>query len=51
MPPKVQRLIDPTPDKTVVYGDYEVCPLTPMRRGWMQLVYITKATHLTPARR
>jgi hypothetical protein len=51
VPRQVQRLIDPAPEETVVYGDYEVCPLTRLRPGRMQMVFIAKAAHLTPARR
>ena len=29
-----------------VYGDFEVCPFTPERKGEMQLVCIESANHL-----
>lgn len=35
--------LDPTGD---VYGDFEVCPFTPQRKGHLQLVCIESAAHL-----
>jgi hypothetical protein len=29
-----------------IYGDFEVCPFTPERKGHLQLVCIESATHL-----
>ena len=33
-----------------VYGDFEVCPFTPERKGDLQLVCIESATHLVKQR-
>lgn len=51
MPPAVQRLIQSAPFDTVVFGDYEVCSLTPTRRGWMQMVFIRRAERLVSVKR
>jgi hypothetical protein len=32
---------------TSVFGDYEVCPFTKERQGWMQMVCIKSAAHLS----
>lgn len=34
-----------------VFGDFEVCPFTPERKGHLQLVCVESATHLRPANR
>jgi len=34
-----------------VFGDFEVCPFTPERKGHLQMVCVESATHLTPANR
>jgi hypothetical protein len=51
MPAAVAKLIEATPDQTVVYGNYLVCPLTPDRPGHMRIVYIAAATRLRADRR
>jgi hypothetical protein len=33
-----------------IYGDFEVCPFTPERKGHLQLVCIESATHLVEKR-
>lgn len=50
-PPAVERLIQSAPSDTDVFGDYDVCPLTRARPGWMQMVFIKRATHLVAVRR
>jgi hypothetical protein len=50
--PEIQTLLSQgEPGATVVYGDYEVCPLSKPHPGWMQFVCIESATHLLPRRR
>lgn len=45
--PEIQRLLSlGEPGETVVYGDYEVCPLSKAHAGWMQFVCVEGATHL-----
>jgi hypothetical protein len=39
------------PGETVVYGDYEVCPLSKPHAGWMEFVCIESASHLVARRR
>lgn len=39
------RTLKVTPDDDV-YGDFEVCPFTPQRKGAMQLVCIESASHV-----
>lgn len=29
-----------------LYGDFKVCPLTPDRQGWMQMVRVESGKHL-----
>jgi hypothetical protein len=29
-----------------VYGDFEICPFTPERKGYMQMVCVESASHL-----
>ena len=31
---------------STVYGDFEVCPFTPERRGFMQMVCVESASHI-----
>jgi hypothetical protein len=50
-PSPVAALIEPAPDRTVVFGDYRVCPLSPQQPGRMQIVYIAGATRLRAERR
>jgi hypothetical protein len=50
-PAEVAALIEPAPDRTVVFGDYRVCPLSPRRPGRMQMVYIAGASRLRAAPR
>jgi len=50
--PEIQTLLSRgEPGATIVYGDYEVCPLSKPHPGWMQFVCIESATHLVPRRR
>jgi len=42
-PEKVKKLVRGEED---IYGDYEVCPFTPQKRGEMQMVCINSATNL-----
>jgi hypothetical protein len=50
--PEIQSLLSRAePGATVVYGDYEVCPLSKAHPGWMQFVCIESATHLAARRR
>lgn len=50
--PEIQtRLSQGEPGATVVYGNYEVCPLSKAHPGWMQFVCIENATHLVARRR
>ncbi|HXP77866.1 MAG TPA: hypothetical protein VN823_27270 [Stellaceae bacterium] len=45
--PEILRLLSQgEPGETVVYGDYEVCPLTKTHPGWMQFVCVEGAAHL-----
>jgi hypothetical protein len=38
------------PGEEAIYGDFEVCPFTPERKGEMQLVCIESASHLVAKR-
>jgi hypothetical protein len=38
------------PGDNAIYGDFEVCPFTPERKGEMQMVCIESATHLVAKR-
>ncbi len=50
--PEIQTLLSQgEPGETVVYGDYEVCPLSKSHPGWMQFVCIESASHLVARRR
>jgi hypothetical protein len=50
--PEIQILLSRgEPGETVVYGDYEVCPLSKPHPGWMQFVCIESAAHLVAQRR
>ena len=50
--PEIQTLLSASePGATVVYGDYEVCPLSKAHPGWMQFVCIESAAHLIARRR
>ncbi len=50
--PEIQTLLSQgEPGATVVYGDYEVCPLSKPHPGWMQFICIESATHLIARRR
>jgi hypothetical protein len=50
--PEIQMLLSRGgPGATVVYGDYEVCPLSKPHPGWMQFVCIESAAHLVARRR
>ena len=45
--PEIQTLLSQgEPGATVVYGDYEVCPLSKPHPGWMQFVCIESARNL-----
>jgi hypothetical protein len=35
-----------TTDVTAIYGDFEICPFTPERKGEMQMVCVESASHL-----
>jgi hypothetical protein len=55
--PILDDAIDPIFPRTLklstgedVYGDFEVCPFTPERKGHLQLVCIESATHLVEKR-
>ena len=39
-----------TPADCPIYGDFEVCPFTPERKGAMQMVCIESANHLVMKR-
>lgn len=50
--PEIQKLLSQgEPGATVVYGDYEVCPLSKPHPGWMQFVCIENSAHLSARRR
>jgi hypothetical protein len=50
--PEIQTLLSQDePGATVVYGDYEVCPLSKAHPGWMQFVCIESTAHLVARRR
>ncbi len=50
--PEIQTLLSQgEPGETVVYGDYEVCPLSKQHPGWMQFVCIESASRLVARRR
>ncbi len=50
--PEIQTLLSQgEPGETVVYGDYEVCPLSKPHPGWMQFVCIESASHLVARHR
>jgi len=50
--PEIQKLLSlGEPGDTVVYGDYDVCPLSKAHPGWMQFVCVEGATHLMVRRR
>ncbi len=50
--PEIQALLSQgEPGATVVYGDYQVCPLSKAHAGWMQFVCIESAAHLAAGRR
>jgi hypothetical protein len=50
--PEIQNLLSlGEPAETVVFGDYEVCPLSRAHAGWMQFVCVEGATHLVARRR
>ncbi len=50
--PEIQTLLSRgEPGETVVYGDYEVCPLSKPHPGWMQFACIESAAHLEARRR
>ena len=51
LPGPVATLIQASPDHTVVFGDYRVCPLSPERAGRMRIVYIAGASRLRAERR
>jgi len=44
-----QSLLDRLGSGTVLYGNFTVCPLTPDREGWMQMVCVQAATDLLQA--
>jgi hypothetical protein len=44
-PGKLQKLLNPDPDVDI-FGDYQVCPLTAAKPGWMQMVCISHAANL-----
>lgn len=46
MPLSIEELVLPDAFKIDVYGDYQVCPLTTLRPGRMQIVCIKDASHL-----
>ena len=50
IPSKVRKLaFAPGGLEIPVFGDYEVCPLTTERQGWMQMVCIKSASNLLRA--
>jgi hypothetical protein len=50
LPPAVQRLLGNMPFDTVVFGNYEVCPLEKFHAGWMQAVCIERSSNLDARR-
>jgi hypothetical protein len=42
--PRKERLKEAFPD--VAFGDFEICPLEPERKGWMQAVCIESAKNI-----
>jgi hypothetical protein len=51
LPGPIATLIQASPDHTVVFGDYRVCPLSPDKPGRMRIVYIAGASRLRAAPR
>ncbi len=50
--PEIQRLLSRgDPMETVVFGDYDVCPLSKQHPGWMQFVCVESTAHLVARRR
>jgi len=46
LPAPVQPLFSSDAFDVDVYGDYQVCPLAPDRRGWMRFVRLVQARRL-----
>lgn len=44
-----RSLLDRLGFGTMIYGNFTVCPLTPDREGWMQMVCVEAATDLLQA--
>jgi len=51
VPAGVRRALGSNPFLTQVYGDFEICPLSRQRRGWMQSVCVASARRLHARRR
>jgi hypothetical protein len=51
LPPHVRSALGSRPFETRVFGDFEICPLTRERPGWMQMVCIASAPRLVASRR
>jgi hypothetical protein len=51
LPSNLRRAFAHLPFVTEVYGDFEVCPFTRDRPGWMQIVCVARATRLHVRRR
>ncbi|TMJ18816.1 MAG: hypothetical protein E6G92_03015 [Alphaproteobacteria bacterium] len=51
LPANLQAALPDQPFRTEVYGDFEVCPFTRERPGWMQIVCIARAARLHVVRR
>ena len=50
LPAAVRAALRADPFGTQVFGDYEICPLTRERPGWMQMVCLASASRLAVQR-
>jgi hypothetical protein len=50
LPPEVQRALGTAPDRTLIYADWLVCPITREQSGVMQQVCIEHADHIVARR-
>lgn len=48
--PIFPRNLELSQDVEAIYGDFEVCPFTPERKGEMRLVCIESASHVVVKR-
>ena len=51
LPANVQTALGEHPPDRDVFGDFEVCPFTRSRPGWMQFVCVASARNLVPRTR